>query len=123
MMIKEFIDSGMCRSLRYNFRRRGKCSQKKKAASGLVLVLCALVLSTFSVVYTVHCAWIIRGPTFASEYDAFKELFPKTYFIRVHFLLVFTRPISIVFALYAAYVLWDCYRNKLYFGIPPDDNA
>ncbi|KII71578.1 hypothetical protein RF11_04623 [Thelohanellus kitauei] len=119
--IKEFIMTAACVAVFGTVCAAvGRAMEKTRAPSGCVLFLSALVLTSFSAFYTVHCARVIRDPTFASESAAFKSYFPDNYVFRVYFLLIFTWPISIIFSLYAAYVLWECYKNKLYFGIPSE---
>ncbi|KII71576.1 hypothetical protein RF11_04621 [Thelohanellus kitauei] len=121
-MIKVFIVATACVAVFVTlFTAASLVFKQIRAGSGFLLVLCALVLSAFSVVYTVHCSRIIRDPTFASEAAAFEKSFPKSYVRHVYYLLIFTWPITILFYLYAAYVLWDCYRNKLFQDIPNED--
>ncbi|KII73156.1 hypothetical protein RF11_16493 [Thelohanellus kitauei] len=121
-MIKEFIVIALCMAVIGTVLAAvGRVIERARAPSGLVLVIAAFVLFVFSIVYTQQCVRIFRDSTFALQSAKFKECYPKSYVIRVYFLLIFTWPISIVFALHAGYVLWECYKNKLYFGIPPEE--
>ncbi|KII74951.1 hypothetical protein RF11_01254 [Thelohanellus kitauei] len=85
----------------------GRTHKKTRAASGMVLVITVPYLTE-------------DHPEFSREQAAIRGYFPKVKAFHVYFLLWFTWPITIVFALYASFVLWECYKERLYYGIPDE---